>query len=1298
MFPAPAWGATKFAVEWTGRIQAQVSETYTLYTESDDGVVLYIKPTTSSTYTQLVNDWNDHGPTEDTGTFAMSGGQFYDIKMDVYNNGGPWEAGLMWSSTSTPKDFVPPSQLYSGVAPAIPTGLTVVAASGTTTNVNWNDNSNNETGFTLERTNPDNSVVDVTLPPNTTSYQDSGLTPGSTYSYKIRANNFVANSAYTAVVPVTIPVIPPTPSNGHVTAVTTTSISLAWQLNSTNSTNRETGVAVFRKLGSAGTFIQIASLPAGTTSYTDNGTNGAGLLTGQYYDFHIQAFNVAGATDFTGATVDTLTLPPSGLSATAGIGLINLSWTAPTKIPENGVTYNVYRGTTSGAENATPIATGLTTTSYADVTATPGQPYFYIVKAVDTGGPSAASNEINSTAASSSVPAPSTLSAMVVGTQINLSWSSVGAAMSYNVYRSTSPGGEGVTPLLTGVTGTTYSDLSVQSGLTYYYQVTSVNGSGESARSVEASAVLTPLAPTNVAAALSGEDAGDIDVTWQASAGAVSYSLFRSNTPGGEGTTPYAMGISGTVFTDNGAGAVPNTTYYYTVVALNAGGQSPQSTEASFATPPAVPATPTATIRAAGNVALSWGSVVAATSYNVYRSSTPGTEGTIPLATGLTSTSFVDSTVSNGGTFYYEVTSFGMGGESVKSGEASVAFAAGTPQGPSNFTATSTSSSQVNLSWTAPGGTVTGYNIFRGTAPGAEGSSPINGSPILATNYTDSGLTQNTHYYYTVRAVNGSGAGPASSEANVTTLPFIPVATITPLNPNTVTTGPNTMQIVFNEAVTGFTISSLSLSRSGGPNLLTAAQTLTTSDNTTFTLNNLSSLDVLGGTYTLKFTAAGSGVTDGFGDATNANATSNFVVNPTAPEVNAIYVSSSAWQQSFLNYLANNGLGDAQLGYRLMGGPSQLAALPWANLNIITVVFSRDVNITTSSLNLVGSADLAPPPGLGTATYSYNSTTFAAQWVFHASFTDDKYLLNIPSAAVTSKASGQALDGEFVNGSGNLLPSGNATTGGDFNFQFNILPGDVDQNGAVNALDGANVRLHFLQFATTAGYNPLLDTFGKGEITGIDFTTVQNALFSVLPNTDPTPPGQGGGGAAAATAPATSPALSDAPSTPPTAPGATSALAGGSSATTPATSTDGGSGESAFQAAAANSVASATTPVVAGGSGDVVAASDVASGSGLIAGVATAADSSASSVVTSSSSTTSSSAPTSTSTVQIKPSSDQTVGSSKWNSSVSTITAEFHAGSLTARDAVFAELDGEGPLTNLWRRVGRSKQAGGLPA
>jgi Dockerin type I domain len=305
--------------------------------------------------------------------------------------------------------------------------------------------------------------------------------------------------------------------------------------------------------------------------------------------------------------------------------------------------------------------------------------------------------------------------------------------------------------------------------------------------------------------------------------------------------------------------------------------------------------------------------------------------------------------------------------------------------------------------------------------------------------------------------------------------------------------------------------------------------------------------------------------------------------------------------------------------------------------------------------------------------------------------TGDKYLMSIPSAAVTSMASGQALDGEFVNGSGNLLPSGNATTGGDFNFQFNILPGDVDQNGAVNALDGAAVRQHFLLYANMAGYNPLFDTYGKGAITGIDFTTVQTALFSALPATDPTPPGHAGGGAAATTAPAATAAPSDASSTPPVGLGSSTGLAGGAMGSTATPTSAVGSGDSAFGSAALNSATGPTAPVVAGGAGDVTAASDGASASGPITAAALSPDSSPSSIMTIGGSTNGGDA--STSTADVKASPEQAAARSTWNSAVSTITAEFHAGSLTVRDAVFAELDADGPLANRWRRFGPRNHA-----
>jgi hypothetical protein len=74
---------------------------------------------------------------------------------------------------------------------------------------------------------------------------------------------------------------------------------------------------------------------------------------------------------------------PTGLTATLGTsGSVILNWTAST---EAGVTYNVYRGTTAGGESTTPIATGVTGTTYTDASLSGGT-YYYTVSSVDSNG------------------------------------------------------------------------------------------------------------------------------------------------------------------------------------------------------------------------------------------------------------------------------------------------------------------------------------------------------------------------------------------------------------------------------------------------------------------------------------------------------------------------------------------------------------------------------------------------------------------------------------------------------------------------------------------------------------------------------------------------------------------------------------------------------------------------------------------------------------------------------------------------------------------------------------------------
>jgi hypothetical protein len=64
----------------------------------------------------VVNNWTDHAPTENSGTIALTGGRWYEIKMEYYENGGGATAKLSWSSPSRPKEIIPPSRLSAGAS------------------------------------------------------------------------------------------------------------------------------------------------------------------------------------------------------------------------------------------------------------------------------------------------------------------------------------------------------------------------------------------------------------------------------------------------------------------------------------------------------------------------------------------------------------------------------------------------------------------------------------------------------------------------------------------------------------------------------------------------------------------------------------------------------------------------------------------------------------------------------------------------------------------------------------------------------------------------------------------------------------------------------------------------------------------------------------------------------------------------------------------------------------------------------------------------------------------------------
>ena len=100
------------------RSRPQFTGTYTFYTQSDDGVRLWVNGQ------QIINNWTDHAPTENSGTIALTAGQRYDIRMEFYENGGGAVARLLWSSASVPKAVVPSSAALSRTPPP-PTSIRI---------------------------------------------------------------------------------------------------------------------------------------------------------------------------------------------------------------------------------------------------------------------------------------------------------------------------------------------------------------------------------------------------------------------------------------------------------------------------------------------------------------------------------------------------------------------------------------------------------------------------------------------------------------------------------------------------------------------------------------------------------------------------------------------------------------------------------------------------------------------------------------------------------------------------------------------------------------------------------------------------------------------------------------------------------------------------------------------------------------------------------------------------------------------------------------------------------------------
>ena len=230
------------------------------------------------------------------------------------------------SGYSVPKEEVTSAAPVS--VPKSPSDLALTVVSSGQIDLKWLDNSDNETGFEIERgLDGVNFEKIAEVGAGVVVYSDKGLSASTKYGYRVRAKNTAGVSGYsvpkeavTSAVPV---VVPKSPSDLSLTVVSNSQIDLKWVDNSDN----EVVFEIERGLDGVN-FEKIAEVGAGVVVYSDKG-----LSASTKYGYRVRAKNTAGVSGYsvpkeavTSATTQTTLIAPSNLTVKQAPMALTLSW------------------------------------------------------------------------------------------------------------------------------------------------------------------------------------------------------------------------------------------------------------------------------------------------------------------------------------------------------------------------------------------------------------------------------------------------------------------------------------------------------------------------------------------------------------------------------------------------------------------------------------------------------------------------------------------------------------------------------------------------------------------------------------------------------------------------------------------------------------------------------------------------------------------------------------------------------------------------------------------------------------
>ena len=247
--------------------------------------------------------------------------------------------------------------------PTAPTGLTSTGVTTTTVDLSWNPVAG-ATEYKIFRDFGGTPIATVPVP--STTHTDTGLAPGTTYTYEVVASHGADSPRSTPHAAVTALAAPTGLTS---TGVTTTTVDLSW-----NPAVAATEYKLFRDFG--GTPIATVAAPA--TTFTDTG-----LASGTTYTYEAVASNGFDSPRSTPHAAMTALATPGGLAVSAGGPYsLDLSWNAAT----GATAYEVWRD--NGAGGAITYRTDVAAPSYSDDGLPPATTYRYQVLAKNSGGTS----------------------------------------------------------------------------------------------------------------------------------------------------------------------------------------------------------------------------------------------------------------------------------------------------------------------------------------------------------------------------------------------------------------------------------------------------------------------------------------------------------------------------------------------------------------------------------------------------------------------------------------------------------------------------------------------------------------------------------------------------------------------------------------------------------------------------------------------------------------------------------------------------------------------------------------------